>query len=184
MFQILINHSGLSLGEIEVTNSLFEGYDSYQFNIDNDFEFASILEIEFIKDNEIPFFDIIPIEKWSFLIEIIKNIKKRRGKKGLRFKIIITEIFKIDKDHPVPKIIRRAVFILNQKDDLDFVKGLERIEISIENIDEIYRFHEMKEKEEEKITNNRFDNDKDQDNQNNTRFFIFNEVTRKWTVVK
>ena len=184
MFQILINHSGLSLGEIEVINSLLEGYDSYQFNIDNDFEFASILEIEFIKDNEIPFFDIIPIEKWSFLIEIIKNIKKRRGRKGLRFKIIITEIFKINKNHPEPQILRRAVFILNQRNDLDFIKGLERIEISIENIDEIYRFYQIKEEEEEKITNNKFKNDKDQDNQNKTRIFIFNEITRKWTVLK
>ena len=159
MFQILINYSGLSLGETEVINNLFEGYNIYQFNIDNDFEFASILEIEFIKDDEIPFFDIISIEKWSFLIEIIKNIKKRRGKKGLRFKLVITEIFKIDKEHQEPKILRRVVFILNQKSDIDFIKGLERIEISIENLDEIYRFHEIK---EEKITNNRFDKHKDQ----------------------
>ncbi|HEY6535185.1 MAG TPA: hypothetical protein VIY08_05210 [Candidatus Nitrosocosmicus sp.] len=181
MFQILINYSGLSLGETEVINNLFEGYNIYQFNIDNDFEFASILEIEFIKDDEIPFFDIISIEKWSFLIEIIKNIKKRRGKKGLRFKLVITEIFKIDKEHQEPKILRRVVFILNQKSDIDFIKGLERIEISIENLDEIYRFHEIK---EEKITNNRFDKHKDQDSQNNTRFFIFNEDIRKWTMIK
>lgn len=181
MFQILINYSGLSLGETEVINNLFEGYNIYQFNIDNDFEFASILEIEFIKDDEIPFFDIISIEKWSFLIEIIKNIKKRRGKKGLRFKLIITEIFKIDKEHQQPKILRRVVFILNQKSDIDFIKGLERIEISIENLDEIYRFHEIK---EEKITNNSFDKHKVQDSQNNTRFFIFNEDIRKWTMIK
>ncbi len=169
------------MGETEVINNLFEGYNIYQFNIDNDFEFASILEIEFIKDDEIPFFDIISIEKWSFLIEIIKNIKKRRGKKGLRFKLVITEIFKIDKEHQEPKILRRVVFILNQKSDIDFIKGLERIEISIENLDEIYRFHEIK---EEKITNNRFDKHKDQDSQNNTRFFIFNEDIRKWTMIK
>ena len=75
---------GLSLGETEAINNLFSDYYITENIIDYDFEFASILEIEFIKDKSIEFFDFISIEKWSILIEIIKNIKKRRGRKGLK----------------------------------------------------------------------------------------------------
>jgi len=49
LFQIIINHSGLSIGETQVITNLFADYIIYENIIDNDFEYASILEIEFIK---------------------------------------------------------------------------------------------------------------------------------------
>jgi hypothetical protein len=148
LYQIIIDHSGLSLGEIEVINNLFSDYATYEKTIDNDFEYASILELEFIKDKEISFFDYISIEKWTFLIEIIKNIKKRRGKKGLRFKITITDVYKPvnnddNDDNDRYSIFSKTLFLLNHKNDLDFIKGLERIEITIENIVEIYEVQKM-----------------------------------------
>lgn len=181
MFQIIINHSGLSLGEIEVINNLFSDYTTYEYTIDNDFEYASILEVEFIKEKKIPFFDFLSIEKWTFLIEIIKNIKKRRGKKGLRFKTTITDVCKSNNDNNEYSIVSKTVFLLNHKNDLDFIKGLERIEITIENIVEIYEFQKLKEKQR---INTKSTKDKNQNkaesNQENSMFFVFDEIARKW----
>jgi hypothetical protein len=177
LFQVIINHSGLSLGEIEVITSLFADYIIYENTIDNDFEYASILEIEFIKDKKISFFDFVSIEKWTSLIEIIKNVKKRRGKKGLRFKIIITDVYKFDHHNKEPNIFSKTAFLLNHKNDLDFIKGLERIEISIENIVEIYEFQKLK---DEQLTDNKITKDKIQNIQENTMFFVFDETYRKW----
>jgi hypothetical protein len=185
LYQIIIDHSGLSLGEIEVINNLFSDYATYEKTIDNDFEYASILELEFIKDKEISFFDYISIEKWTFLIEIIKNIKKRRGKKGLRFKITITDVYKPvnnddNDDNDRYSIFSKTLFLLNHKNDLDFIKGLERIEITIENIVEIYEVQKMK---EEQKTNNKSTIDKDQNKTEiieDSMFFVFDEIARKW----
>jgi hypothetical protein len=181
LFQITINHSGLSLGEIEVINNLFSDYATYENTIDNDFEYASILEFEFIKDKKIPFFDFISIAKWTFLIEIIKNIKKRRGKKGLRFRTTITDVCKSNNDNNEYSIVSKTVFLLNHKNDLDFIKGLERIEITIENIVEIYEFQKLK---EEQRTNNKSTKDKIQNkiesNQEDSMLFVFDEIARKW----
>ncbi len=188
MYQIIIEHSGLSLGEIEVINNLFSDYATYEKTLDNDFEYASILELEFIKDKEISFFDFISIEKWTFLIEIIKNIKKRRGKKGLRFKITITDVYRPvnnddddDNDNDRYSIFSKTLFLLNHKNDLDFIKGLERIEITIENIVEIYEVQKMK---EEQKTNNKSTKDKVQNkaeiNEEDSMFFVFDEIARKW----
>jgi hypothetical protein len=82
LFQIIINQAGLSLGEIEAINNLFSNYYITENIIDYDYEFASILEIQFIKDKNLEFFDFISIEKWSILIEIIKNIKKEGGERA------------------------------------------------------------------------------------------------------
>lgn len=183
MFQVIINHSGLSLGEVEAINNLFSDYAIYENTIDNDFEYASILEVEFMKDKKIAFFDFVSIEKWAFLIEIIKNIKKRRGKKGLKFKTIITDVnkFNVDEDDE-PIISNKAVFVLNHKNDQDFNKGLERIEITIENIVEMYEFRKLQ--QEQWAKNNDHIKDRTQnkldDNKEDLIIFVFDEIGRKW----
>jgi hypothetical protein len=184
LYQIQLTHSGLSLGEIETINNLFSKYIIYENKIDHDYEFASILEIELFKDKKIPFFEFIPIEKWSFLMEIIKNIKKRRGKKGLKLTITITEIDKdnnSDDEDDELIVLKKIVFSLGHRDDLDFNKGLERIEITIENIVEIYEFRKSL---EEQMVNNKPTNDKIQniskDSGMELIFFKFDETKRKW----
>jgi hypothetical protein len=183
LFQIIINHSGLSLGEIEAINNLFSDYSVYENTTDNDFDYASILEFEFIKHKEISFFDFISIEKWTLLIEIIKNIKKRRGSKGLKFKIKITNVDEFD-DEEEPIIFNKTVFLLNHKKDLDFIKGLERIEIMIENIVEMYTYEYRKVKEEQ-WTNNKPTKDKIRNKveskDEDIMTLIFDEINRKWT---
>jgi hypothetical protein len=187
LFQIIINHSGLSLGEIEAINNLFSDYSVYENTTDNDFDYASILEFEFIKHKKISFFDFISIEKWTLLIEIIKNIKKRRGNKGLKFNIKITNVDKFDDDEideERPIIFNKTVFLLNHKKDLDFIKGLERIEIMIENIVEMYTYEYQKIKEEQ-LTNNKSTKDKIPNKVENKdediMILIFDEINRKWT---
>lgn len=176
MYQITITQWGLSLGEIETINNLLSKYKLVENSLENNTGYASIFEIEFIKNAEIDFFECIPIEKWTLFIEILKNIKKRRGKKGLKFKIKITECFELDnKDSNNQKkystdnksknltdeadhiqgenmkedeeyeeensdislqFFKEMIFFLDHKNDSDFNKGLERIEITIENIAE------------------------------------------------
>jgi hypothetical protein len=191
LFQIIINQAGLSLGEIEAINNLFSDYYVTENIIDYDYEFASILEIQFIKDKNLEFFDFISIEKWSILIEIIKNIKKRRGRKGLKLKIIIIDVDKLnyknnneneeEEDDNQEIIFRETSFLLDHKNDIDFIKGLERIEITIENIGEIYEFQKLK---EEKETDNKKINEniknRTDENIESSIIFTFNEINRKW----
>ena len=100
------------------------------------------------------FLRCISIEKWNMLVDIIKNIKKRRGNKGLRFRMTITEYIEADEsEHPsnddnsnsqigsnnseveVELLFRRRmVYLLLYKGDSEFIKGLERIEVSIESM--------------------------------------------------
>jgi len=192
LFQIIINQAGLSLGEIEAINNLFSNYYITENIIDYDYEFASILEIQFIKDKNLEFFDFISIEKWSILIEIIKNIKKRRGRKGLKLKIIIIDVDKLnyknnneneeeEEDDNQEIIFRETSFLLDHKNDIDFIKGLERIEITIENISEIYEFQKLKEEKEteNKKINENIENRTDE-NIESSIIFTFNEINRKW----
>jgi hypothetical protein len=188
LYQIRINHAGLSTGEIEAINNLFSKYAILEAKTDHDFEYASILELEFIKHNQIAFFDFISIDKWAFLIEIIKNIKKRRGKKGLRFKTAITEVNKYNGNNGYYDeeliILKKTAFLLNHRNDLDFNKGLERIEIAIENFTETDNF--QKSQEEGQLTNNisiekdkmRYEGVEGIDG--GTIIFTYDEYNRKW----
>ena len=189
--QIIINQVGLSLGETEAINNLFSDYHITENIIDYDFEFASILEILFLKDKSVEFFDFIPIEKWSILIEIIKNIKKRRGRKGLKLQIIIIDLYKLnyknnndDDDYNQEVIFRETSFLLDHKNDLDFIKGLERIEITIENLSEIYEFQKIK--EEKETDNKEIDGNiknRTEEKIESSMIFTFNEINRKWIIV-
>jgi hypothetical protein len=157
LYQIILNHWGLSLGEIETINSIFNNHDIIETNVSKTPDFASTLEIEFIKNCTEDFFGSIPMGKWSELVEITKNIKKRRGNKGLKLKITITEYLEdtialstqgnekiieqrqLQYDEVEKELLfcRKLIFLLVEKRDTDFIKGLERIEITIENLTDV-----------------------------------------------
>ena len=99
LYQIIVNQWGLSLGEIETINNLFKDYEISENPINQNVGYASTLEIEFVKNKDTDFFDCITIEKWTDLVEVIKNIKKRRGRKGLKLKITITDYFESGDSH-------------------------------------------------------------------------------------
>ena len=184
MFQIIINHFGLSLGETQAINNLFSKYDVDENEIEPDYEYASILEIEFIKDKKTPFFEFIPMDKWSNLIEIIKNVKKRRGKKGLRLKSTIVDVHESKHTgHQEPIIIKKkTAFLLTHKDNIDFNKGLERIEITIENTVEANEFQisqvEIDGAHKESIENQ--NQNKAANTDSDSVDFIFDETKRRW----
>lgn len=151
MYQVIINHWGLSLGEIETINNIFNNLELVESELQKNSEYASTLEIEFIKNISIDFFSSISIDKWNVLVDVIKNIKKRRGNKGLKFRLTITDYFEetqyrnedlVDNNDRDDKIellfFRRMIFLLQHKNHNEFIKGLERIEIAIENIAELF----------------------------------------------
>lgn len=157
LYQIIINHWGLSLGEIETINNIFKSYDVTESEVQKNSSYASTLEIEFIKNVSDEFFNCIPINKWNLLVEVIKNIRKRRGNKGLKFGLTITDYFEEsqDRDTIIAEknvsldthdnqveiellFFRRMIFPLGNRNYDEFVKGVERIEIAIENITELF----------------------------------------------
>jgi hypothetical protein len=156
LYQIIVSQWGLSLGEIETINNLFKDYYISENSINQDVGYASTLEIEFVKNKDTEFFDCYAIEKWTDLVGVIKNIKKRRGRKGLKLKITITDYFEsedtidvnvhiknsddADTEREVELLFfKRTIFLLVLKIDSEFIKGLERIEVAIENLTELFK---------------------------------------------
>jgi hypothetical protein len=182
--QVIINQAGLSLGEIQAIDNLFYRYNIEENEIEPDYEYASVLEIEFIKDSKRPFFEFIPMDKWSTLIEIIKNAKKRRGKKGLKFKSTITEIYNLKNSaYDESPFLKKTVFLLNHKDDMDFNKGLERIEIAIENTVEINELQNPQKPKQKKDTegSKNLNEGKLANSETNILVLVFDETKRRWT---
>ncbi len=151
MYQVIINHWGLSLGEIETINNIFNSYEVIESELQRNSEYASTLEIEFIKNISDDFFNCISIDKWNVFVDVIKNIKKRRGSKGLKLRLTITDYFEEtqyrskdivdvhDKNDKIELLFfKRTIFLLKHKNHNEFIKGLERIEIAIENIAELF----------------------------------------------
>jgi len=151
LYQVIINHWGLSLGEIETINNIFNSYEVVESELQRNSEYASTLEIEFIKNISDDFFNCISIDKWNVFVDVIKNIKKRRGNKGLKLRLTITDYFEetqyrnedmVDVNDKNDKIellfFKRTIFLLQHKNHNEFIKGLERIEIAIENIAELF----------------------------------------------
>ena len=156
LYQIIVSQWGLSLGEIETINNLLKDYHILENPINQNVGYASTLEIEFLKNKNTDFFDSITIEKWTDLVGVIKNIKKRRGRKGLKLKITIADYFesedtvdvkvsnKNDDETDVEREVellffKRTIFLLVNKIDSEFIKGLERIEVAIENFTELFK---------------------------------------------
>ena len=156
LYQIIVSQWGLSLGEIETINNLFKDYYISENPINQNVGYASTLEIEFVKNKDTDFFDCITIEKWTDLVGVIKNIKKRRGRKGLKLKITISDYFEsgdtidvnvhiknsedVDTEREVELLFfKRTIFLLVHKIDSEFIKGLERIEVAIENLTELFK---------------------------------------------
>lgn len=151
LYQVIINHWGLSLGEIETINNIFNSSEVIESELQRNSEYASTLEIEFIKNISDDFFNCISIDKWNVFVDVIKNIKKRRGNKGLKLRLTITDYFEetqyrnedmVDVNDKNDKIellfFKRTIFLLQHKNHNEFIKGLERIEIAIENIAELF----------------------------------------------
>lgn len=213
LYQIIVSQWGLSLGEIETIKNLFKNYDISENPINQDAGYASTLEIEFVKNKDMDFFDCITIEKWTDLVEVIKNIKKRRGRKGLKLKINIVDYFEsgdtidanvhiknsddIDTERKVELLFfKRTIFLLVQKIDSDFIKGLERIEVAIENLTELFKKLSQSSISEDQIEKDKYEYGKagynynhrvdyeettcESENEIQLQIFLFDDKKRIW----
>jgi hypothetical protein len=75
------------------------------------------------------------------------------------------------------------VFLLNHKDSIDFNKGLERIEITIENIieaDESQKSQSSSKQETDKGFTKNTNQNKIVNDELNSISFIFDETKRRW----
>lgn len=177
LYQIIVGQWGLSLGEIETINNLFKDYDISENPINQNIGYASILEIEFVKNKGADFFDCVTIEKWTDLVGVIKNMKKRRGKKGLKLKITITDYFEsedpIEANEEIKNsddvnterkiellFFKRTIFLLLHKTDSEFIKGLERIEVAIENFTELFKKLSLSSVSENQFEKHRYEHGK------------------------
>ncbi len=213
MYQIIVSQWGLSLGEIETINNLFKDYDISENPINQNIGYASTLEIEFVKNKDTDFFDCITIEKWTDLVGVIKNIKKRRGKKGLKLKITITDYFEsrdtidvnvhikngddIETQREVELLFfKRTIFLLVHKIDSEFIKGLERIEVAIENLTELFKKLTQSSISKDQYEKGRYEYDKaeyyhslrdnydgttgDRESEIQMQIFLFDDKKRVW----
>ena len=214
MYQIIVGQWGLSLGEIETINNLFKDYYVSENPLNQNVGYASTLEIEFLKNKDTDFFDCITIEKWTDLVGVIKNIKKRRGRKGLKLKITIADYFEsgdtidvdannkngddADIEREVELLFfKRTIFLLIHKIDSDFIKGLERIEVAIENFTELFKKISQSSIPEDKNEKNRHEYGEAEENYNSLRnnynmstgsreseiqmqIFLFDDKKRVW----
>lgn len=213
LYQIIVSQWGLSLGEIETIKNLFKNYEISENPTNQNAGYASTLEIEFVKNKDMDFFDCITIEKWTDLVEVIKNIKKRRGRKGLKLKINIVDYFEsgdtidanvhfknsddIDTEREVELLFfKRTIFLLVHKIDSDFIKGLERIEVAIENLTELFKKLSKSSISEDQIENDKNEYSKAEYNHNHRvdydgttfeseneiqlQIFLFDDKKRVW----
>ena len=214
MYQIIVGQWGLSLGEIETINNLFKDYYVLENPLNQNVGYASTLEIEFLKNKDTDFFDCITIEKWTDLVGVIKNMKKRRGRKGLKLKITITDYFEsgdtIDVDANIKNgddadierevellFFKRTIFLLMHKIDSEFIKGLERIEVAIENFTELFKKISQSSISEDQNEKNRHEYGKAEENYHSLRnnynmstgnreseiqmqIFLFDDKKRVW----
>jgi hypothetical protein len=211
----MVSQWGLSLGEIETIKNLFKNYDISENPIDQNAGYASTLEIEFVKNKDTDFFDCMTIEKWTDLVEVIKNIKTRRGRKGLKLKLNIVDYFEsrdtidanvhiknsddIDTEREVELLFfKRTIFLLVHKIDSDFIKGLERIEVAIENLTELFKKLSQSSISEDQIENDKYEYSKIEYNYNHNhradndgttcesqneiqlQIFLFDDKKRVW----
>lgn len=216
LYQIIISQWGLSLGEIETINNLFKDYDISENPINQNVGYASTLGIEFVKNKDTEFFDCITIEKWTDLVEVIKNIKKRRGRKGLKLKITITDYFEsgepndinvhiknsddVDNGREIELLFfKRTIFLLVHKIDSEFIKGLERIEVAIENFTELFKKLTQSSVSEDQYKKDRYEYGKaefhhslhddyhgtigNRKNEIQMQIFLFDDKKRVWKVL-
>jgi len=83
---IFLRYSGLSLGEIEILFNMLR--DPFEVNEQNeelsDEKYVSMLNLSFPLSYNKSFFKTFGMDKWEQIKEVLKNLKWRRGKKGVK----------------------------------------------------------------------------------------------------
>lgn len=120
---------GLSPFEIEAIYStlkrFFGAVEDQQLQA-NDASYASMIEIGFPIPFDESFFKVLTLEGWFRMKSLIKEMKRRRGKKGIKIFLRFDGIME--------RINSQLLFSLLNKNDRDFEIGLEKIEYLVDVI--------------------------------------------------
>ena len=120
------SYYGLAPFEIEVIyNVLSSSFDVYeeQLTIDDN-QYVTMVEIEFPLPFNESFFQFLTMERWYKIKGIIKEIKRRRGKKGVKIFICFFGI--------TPEMNFYLIFSLMNKSNRQFEMGIEKIEYLVD----------------------------------------------------
>jgi hypothetical protein len=120
---------GLSPFEIEAIYSTlkrFFGVVEDQQIQANDASYASMIEIGFPIPFDESFFKVLTLEGWFRIKSLIKEMKRRRGKKGIKIFLRFDGIME--------RISSQLLFSLLNKNDRDFEMGIEKIEYLVDII--------------------------------------------------
>jgi hypothetical protein len=120
---------GLAPFEIEVIYSTLKGsFDTLeeQLSMDEGNQYVSIVEIEFPVPFSESFFQFFTTERWYKIKGIIKEMKRRRGKKGIKVFLLFCGI--------EPEIKSSLRFLLDNKNNRQFEMSIEKIEYLVDII--------------------------------------------------
>jgi len=119
------NHYGISPWEIEVIyDTLKRSFQVEEKQLEpDDPSYVSMMEIGFPISYDESFFQTFTIESWFKIKGVIKDVKRRRGRKGIK---ILIRFVDSDKDNFT------IVFPLLSKGDKEFEMGMERIEFLVD----------------------------------------------------
>src|SRR5919197_3162271 len=117
---------GIAPFEIEVIydvlSSSFDVYEE-QLAIDDN-QYVTMVEIEFPLPFNESFFQFFTMERWYKIKGIIKEMKRRRGKKGVKAFVCFFGI--------APEINSRLVFSLMNRSNREFEMAIEKIEYLVD----------------------------------------------------
>lgn len=120
---------GLAPFEIEVIYSTLKGCFEIleeQLPTEDSSQYVSMIEIEFPVRFGESFFQIFTMERWYRIKGIIKEMKRRRGKKGIKAFLNFCGI--------MPEIESQLIFSLTNKNNRQFEMGIEKIEYLVDII--------------------------------------------------
>jgi hypothetical protein len=120
---------GLAPFEIEVIYTALKGsFDIWeeQLPIDESSQYVSMVEIEFPVPFSESFFQFFTMERWYRIKGIIKEMKRRRGKKGIKAFLNFCGI--------MSEIKSQLIFSLTNKSNRQFEMGIEKIEYLVDII--------------------------------------------------
>jgi hypothetical protein len=106
----------------DILSSSFDVYEE-QLAIDDN-QYVSMVEIEFPLPFSESFFQFFTMERWYKIKGVIKEMKRRRGKKGVKAFLCFFGI--------APEINSHLVFSLMNKSNRQFEMGIEKIEYLVD----------------------------------------------------
>ena len=123
---VRFRYYGIALFEIEVIYDILSAsFDVYeeQLSIDDN-QYVSMIEIEFPLPFSEYFFQFFTMERWYKIKGIIKEMKRRRGKKGVKAFVCFFGIG--------PEIYSHLVFSLMNRSNRQFEMAIEKIEYLVD----------------------------------------------------